>query len=510
LLISCGSAADSPSGTPGTFTEDGQLVLPTGVEFVDDLVVISDNNKFSVIDIDNPASNVLTNRWIDTLVYDTLVDCVAGKIVPSLAKSWETADSKHFTFKLRDDVVFHNGEKFTAKDVIYSFQRHQAAKGTQAYDNTKNIETMNAPDDYTIEFTTKDVDVDFLMELSNVYTSILNQKAIDADAEKGAWVGTGLWKIVGFASNDYVKFEVNSSYWGQATPTKKLTLKYVVEPSTRLIQLQNGEAQACFQLDQTDYQYAMADPAFRYETVTVNSSMYLAFNMNDKITGDINFRKAVAAVINRADMIQVAQAGFGEAPTDGSWWGIQTEFRNTDIPLIKQDIELAKEYLAKSSYKGEEVEIVAGNGDWVKHAQLAQAELQKIGVKIKIFQTDANGLFAYAKYDGNQAQMVAYVGPFSFSASSIKSFLYPGSVANRASYNNQEVAKLIDQATVTIDVVEREKLYKQIQQIEADELPFIYLYARTTVFIEDKNVGGVRLSADATHDISRIYMVKSK
>jgi peptide/nickel transport system substrate-binding protein len=508
ILAGCGDRGDSDASASQPEGADTETAAePT---YREDLTVILDNNKLASIDIHNPAANLLPVRWVCNLMFNTLVKLEDGEYKPSLATSWETDDWQNFTFRLRDDVVFHNGEKFTADDVVFTFERAQEiATGTQAFDNLKDIETMTAVDDHTVQFTTANIDVEFLFKLSNVYTSIMNRKAVEEDAENGIYVGTGLWMLSDFAANDYAKFAVNTNYWGESTPTKTLTLKYVAELPARLIQLENDEAQACFQLDASDYAYVMSDDRFATDTITVNSVQYIAFNMNDPLLRDVNFRKAVASALNRQDMINAAQGGYGVAPPDGSFWGVTTMYRNTDIPLLPNDLDAAKEFLAASSYKGESVEIVAANADIVLHTQIIQAELKAIGINAEIFQTDANGLTAYSKYEDNKAQMTSYVGPFNSSASSVRSFLYPGSAANRASYNNSGVTELLDKVTVTGDENEREQIYKDIQSIVAEDLPYIALYHRINVFTSLAGVSGIKLSPDTTHDIAYICMVNN-
>jgi ABC-type transport system substrate-binding protein len=78
--------------------------------------------------------------------------------------------------KLRDDVTFHNGEKFTAADVIFTWEEAQKAEGTKAHDRWANIDSVTAVDDYTVKFVLSTPNVDFLYNMSQPQSGIVNKK----------------------------------------------------------------------------------------------------------------------------------------------------------------------------------------------------------------------------------------------------------------------------------------------------------------------------------------------
>jgi peptide/nickel transport system substrate-binding protein len=523
LLAACGGGSTSTGSGSGPapattesknvdITEKGSVTVggeaTEDAKLKEELTVIIDNNKIAVLDPGNTASSTNTTTWAFLLMYNTLVTEENGEILPELATSWKTDDCKHFTFKLRDDVYFHNGDHFTAKDIVYTVNRAKESTGTIACDKLSCVESMNIVDDYTIEITLNNVNVDFLLNLGDPRTGILNQRAIEADPEKGPWIGTGAWKVSEFSSNNYVTFDVNEKYWGELPKTKRLNLKYVAEESTRLMQLENGEVQVAFSINPADFPYLESDDRFDTYSYTINNCAYLGFNINDPITGDINFRKAVASAITRADMVTAGRNGYAVEPDSGTFWGFNTQYKNTDIPLIPYDLEAAKKYLSQSSYKGEPVEIVAAFSDFIKNAQVIQEQLAKIGINVIIYETDAPGIAAYAKYTDNKCQMVAYTGTWLSNASSCRPYFYPGATYNRVSYKNDEVTKLLDLAQTQTNEAEREATYRKIQEIVAEDIPYLNLYNITHVIGCLKGVGGMKLSNNSWHDLTYIYMVE--
>ena len=521
LLAACGGGDDAqqpsggdtqqPSNTP-EMSDQGSMNIGSDDEiteetkFKEDLTIIIDNNKIGTIDPFNAGANSNTTKWALNMNFDRLFDEQNGEYVPELVTEWHTEDWQHFNLKLREGVKFHNGEVFTADDVVYTWERAVAGAG-DAFDRFSAVESIEVVNDYEININLKAVNVDFLFNMSRPHVGIVNREACEADPENGVWIGTGPWVVSEFVSNDYVKYTRNEEYWGELPKTKTITLKYVAEEASRLIMLENKEVEAAFSINPTDFPYLESEDMFEFYTYTVNNCYYVAFNMNDPITGDINFRKAVASAIGYDDIVQVSRFGYAIASRDGTFWGYNTEFRNSDIERIPYDIEKAKEYLAASSYDGSEVEIVTCFSDQLLGAQALQEQLKPVGINIKIYQTDAPGISSYAVYKDNKAQMICYTGTWNTVASSVRPYYYPGGSANRASYNNPEITELLDLAPTQTDAAEREATYKKIQEIAAQDIPFVTIYNINHGIGALKGVGGMILKSGADHDLSYTYMI---
>lgn len=525
LFAACdnsGTPSNSPAGTPTPASNtptpavsDKPLnpveTAAPDAKYREDITVIIDNNKIAVIDPCNTASSASTIGWAFNSFLNTLYDFdpnKPGEYLPSLATSYETTDSQHITFHLRDDVVFHNGEKMTAKDVGFTIDRAKATPGTNVFDRMDKIESYDIVDDYTITVNYKTVNVNFLADLSWSHCGILCQSALEKDPENGFTIGTGPWVIDTFVANDYVKFTRNENYWGELPKTKVLTFKYIAEEATRLTMLENKDVQAAFSINPNDFPYLeKSTDKFDTYSYVVNNVLYLSFNMTDPIMSDINFRKAVASALIRSDIILTGRNGYAVEPTSGTFWGYATEFKNTSIPLMPYDVDAAKAFLAESSYKGETVHIMAAIVDCVKMAEVIQQQLSAIGINVVIDQTDIAGLSAAAKFSENSTQMLCHTGTWLVNASSSRNYLYPGSSNNRASYTNKAMAELLDKAELTLDAKEREKIYYEVQEMEAEDMPFITLMNLRHVVGALKGVGGMRLNESSNHDLSYIYQV---
>ena len=501
VLAACGNGG-SQSSPPATST------APGGTQYADTIDIITEGS-FAAIGPTLTGVTALFNRMVNILVYDRLImRTPAGDYIPQLATSWDlSSDMLTYTFKLRDDVNFHNGYKFTAQSVVDTVVTAHENAGSMASDSWRLVESANAVDENTVEIVLNAVNVEFLYYLTMPGAGIVNKAAIDANPVEGAWVGTGAYAVTELVAGDFATLTRNDDYWGDFQPTRVLNLRWVPEATARTIMMENGETHMCLNIQPEEIPKFAADTAnYTVYTKLGNLACSLDFNMNDPITGDKNFRLAVAHALNRAEIAEVASGQFGIPEETGTFWGHSTEFRNNDIPIIPFDLDKAKEYLAASSYDGGEVELISGTPNHNRAAEMIQEQLGKIDINVRLFQTDPGTLSPYVTYDNNQAQMVHFVNPFTATAASARSVLYPGGASNKASYNNPAVNELLDRAPSVADRGEREALYKEIQQLVADDLAFININYEVRNVVAVAAIGGIDTDPEQNHDFRGIYL----
>ena len=479
---------------------------PEGAEFAEELTFYA--MACSVIDPGNAAFYTPQASWYTNNVYNTLVKVtIENEYIPALATEWSTEDYKTFNFKLREGVTFHNGEPFTADDVVFTIERGLDSPGARAFDIWSALESWEVVSDYEINLVTKEINIDFIDDMTQPGSSILNREALAADPEYGSWIGTGPWKVEELVVNQYTTFVRNDDYWGELPVTKKLTYRTIPEQSAQLIALENGELDSVQGLHPQYLPELETNDKYTCTPFVVNNTAYVGFNMLDPLMADINFRMAVAYALNRDDCVVATRSGYAVPLESGTFWGYATEFKNTDIPLIPRDLEKAKEYLAKTDYAGEEIEIVCATNDHIRNAQVVQANLNEIGINVKLYETDAAGLAAYTPVGGTDYQMICYSAAFTNLASSCSSLYYPGMLGNKANYDNPQVTELLDKAAATLDATEREAIYKEIQEITAADMPYIGIFNMVYEIVSQKGVGGLGISPALSHDWSYAYKV---
>jgi len=182
----------------------------------------------------------------ENFVFNELIEYTDEEgLTPELATEWAASEGgKVWTFKLRDDVTFHNGEHFTSDDVLFTYER-AVEKGVATATWVNQIEAVECPDDYTVVFTLIAPNMDFDFLCSSKYTGILNREACEADPDKGYAIGTSGFMLDEFEANDHftvVRFD-DSWVWAEKglTPTEKVVISYYTDNNAKAIAVQAGD-----------------------------------------------------------------------------------------------------------------------------------------------------------------------------------------------------------------------------------------------------------------------------
>jgi len=508
ILAACGSDDDSSGpGTASNVVVDTSAPPPAGATFAEHITFMNDNNPIGSLDPMNPASGTTPAYWTMRMVLDSLVILRDGEFLPHLATSWNTTDYQTWTFNLRDDAYFHNGDKFTARDVEYTILRSREGIGSQSFDMWRPVDQIRIINDTTIEFVMTAVNVDFLFNIHMPSTGILNERAINADPERGFWIGTGAYKVVDFVANDYVNLERNDNYWGPTPYTRTATLRFVPEMAARTIMMQNGEAHVSMGISADDIHLFQASDDFNVIPVTFNNPNTLGFGMLHPITSDWNFRMAVMSALNRAEIAVVAAGDWASPELTGTMWGHSTMFRADNIPIVPYDLDAARNYLAASPYNGETIELATAIITNQKASEAIQQQLAQIGINIEINVFDPPGLSAHALYGSENVQLIMFVTGFTMSPAAFRNTYLPGGMTNRQTYDNPVITDLFNQAAGETDIGRREALYRQMQEIIAQDPPLINVFWRLNGIVAASNVGGLHLPGDVYYDLRYAYVL---
>lgn len=435
------------------------------------------------------------------LVYDRLVyyNPTTKEISPMLAESWEISDdSTEYTFKLRQDVTFHNGEKFTADDVVYSIERGKQSQTATVAGYFQFVDKCEVLDDYTIKLILTGPNSDLLYNFANSFMGMINREACEADPEKGYEIGTGLWIWDEKVDNDHFSFTRNDNYWGGTTPTEHLEMRVIPEDSARLIALENGEIDLCETVAVTEVEYASANDEVELIEIDTVSLSYASFNMQKEGPWqDKNFRLAVAHAIDWDAFI----VGFkdGHAVRATTVWS-HAQFGYAPQEGYDYDVELAKDYLAKSSYAGETVSIMA-IPLYKTAAVIVVDMLGKIGIKAELNEV-ASANRAAATKEG-QYDMTIYQMSFGSAGSEASRLFITSTGGARAMEGTaiyDRVATLLSESLAIKDTEKRLENYAEVQRLvfeEATIIPMIYpkAFAAQRVGVE-----GVDYAANTNFD----------
>jgi peptide/nickel transport system substrate-binding protein len=186
-------------------------------------------------------------------VHDAMVKPMpAGVSTPSLAESWtESKDHLSYTFILRKNARFHNGEPVTAEDVKFSFERYKGASATLLKDKVKEVQALSPTQ---VRFVLKEPWPDFMTFYGTTASGaawIVPKKYVEKvgeDGFKAAPVGAGPYRVISFKPGVELVLEAFDGYWRKAPSVKRLVMRSLPEETTRAAALRNGEVDIVYLL----------------------------------------------------------------------------------------------------------------------------------------------------------------------------------------------------------------------------------------------------------------------
>ena len=462
----------------------------------------------------SPTSDIV-NMFQDTLV---AMDWDGKTAIPYLAKSWTISeDGKTYVFKLRDDVQFCSGKKFTAADVIYSFKRLTSAelKAPLAW-RAGNIKELRAPDPYTVEYELNEPFSDLLLQLTMFTTAIQNQESVEALGKdygiKGI-DGTGPWCFESWQPRTEIVLKRHDAYkWGPSMyqnkgPVKfeKLSIKIVPEDSSRVAAMMGGQFDITHQIPLAFIQQVKAAPNLTVQEALPNFQlMYYGYKTTRPMVSDARVREAMNIAINRADIVKGIMLGNAE-PAYTFVDPKALDFAESTKGIIKEDAERAKKLLDEAGWK------VGSDGirekDGVKlaprvlYTQVAyfprvseaiQGYMRKIGIDWKIVGFDST--IAPAEMGKQDYELWTVTFPY-ISAGDLLNFYFDSKnmpAPNRMNWNDAKTDEYLKMGRASLTEADRTKYYALAQKRVTEEhlwMPVMNIAMYTTSV---KKLKGVR------------------
>ena len=444
--------------------------------------------------LDPATSSIYTGAQVYEGIFSKLLDVDAeGNFVPDLATDWKQDDPTTWTFTLVDDATFHNGEKFTADDVVYTFERILDPKTASAYAGLfSQVDSVEAVDPTTVVFKLKAPFGPFLTNLA-ANGQIVNQKAVESGDPAREPVGTGPFTFVEWVQGDHITVEKNESYFqDEKANLDTVTFKFLANDQSRIDSLSAGEIDWADAIPLQQVPTLSEDPRFTYVTsATAGIPDFLAMNTTVAPFDDKLVRQAFALAIDRAEVKEVAYLGTGEdglieVPTGSTWYDDSTVF------AAERDVEEAKRLLAEAGYAdGLTVEYLGLSQypELLKTGQVIRDQLKEIGVDMTIKAVDVSvwyEQFSSKDYQLTSAYQERTIDPDNFYSLVISS----GGPINTTGYSSTEADELVEQAAASDDEAERMELYNDLRGIVTEDAPLVFTHYETLNYLMNKNVTG--------------------
>jgi len=458
---------------------------------------------------DPHATTVTVNSFAYRLTHNTLIEWNSETKVfdPELAESWEmNEDGTVVTFKLREDVDFQNGEHFTSADVVYSFNR--AMESAAQLSTLENVESVEAVDEYTVQFNLKGYDAEFYDNVvSNNYLSILNEKAINEDPDNGPSVGTGAYMISEWVPGDQLLLTRNENYWGELPPSKEILLRAIGEPSARVVALQTGEIDVCYSVPGIEAASLADSQGCELIQVPTNTIVYLAMNVSGTCEPlmDENLRLALIHATDSEGIILGVKEGYADlpnGPVPQGLWGY-----DENVQPYHYDLEKAKEYMAASNYPdGLELDLMYRGDRYPGLFEVLQAQWAQIGVTLNL-QTDDPAVYSDLMSAGTYEVAGAQIGTSTIGYM-LNLIWTSDASANMTRYGSEEMDKLLSDAMAEMDTEKRAQMYAELQQMITDTKTQIPLYINMDLHGHRTGVTGVIYNSAGGVDYTYVAATK--
>ncbi|MGI6468205.1 MAG: ABC transporter substrate-binding protein [Syntrophomonadaceae bacterium] len=438
-------------------------------------------------------------------IYDTLLAVTPDwEIEPRLAESYTISpDGMEITFNLRKGVKFHNGREMKAQDVKFSFERLKGEDSPKAGDY-KNIDGIEVLDDYTIKFTTTNLDVELVKAFTYPWTAIVPAEA--ADTLQTDPVGTGAYKFVQWIPQQQVKLTRNDEYFGEKAKIKDLEFILIPDATSQLAALQVGDIHIT-EITGNQVKTLSENPDLKVYTEPMNAVQILALNQENKALADVRVRQAIAKAIDKDAIIETVVWGYGDKI--GAHLPVNYPDYIDTNHVMPYDPEGAKKLLAEAGYAdGLNLELILPKSYQihVDTGQIIADQLSKVGINtdIKIIEW---GQWLSDVYSGKQYEMtvVALSGRLD-SYYFLKR--YHSESKDFISIPSGDIDELLEQSLKETDAAKRQEIFHQIQMILAERVPVVYIQTPHKTFGLAKNVEGFRIYPIDIYEYQNVYFAK--
>lgn len=420
-------------------------------------------------------------------MYNRLTKLDASKkAIPDAAKSWDITDEgKTITFHLRDDIHWWDGKSLTADDVKYTFDYIKGHDTCYFSSNMDIVDEIEVVDPQTVVFHMNKADVSFVSRIGWYATFILpkhiydnGQEWADNEATKTTPMGSGPFKLEKYEQGKSMTLLANPDYHEGAPYLDKLIFQIVVDDTTAIQALINGELDHVAMVPAAYFDQLNNDPGFRLDRNFYPSPWRYIFNLEKEPVKDLAVRKAIAYCIDRNDMSQKVTKGImppeWTAYPEMMEWCVNKEakYPDVDIDAAIKTLEDAGYTKDKDGYYVRGVKLDCFEGDLVDMSRLLVANAKKAGIEIELVVSEFNAWATKVVRHGDwimEAQG-GFMGP---DPAALYSRLGSTSNDNYASWENAKFDELCEKGAAESDTEKRTEYYKEAQQLIIDELPAI-------------------------------------
>lgn len=434
---------------------------------------------------------------------------------PDLATSWKAADdAMSWTFTLRDNVTWSDGQPFTSDDVGYTFNEIvlKPDAGANGRGNFSAVKDVSVVDPKTVTFNLSRPFAalpSYLAYNAGILPKHVFQNAGDPwqlnSFNKATPVSTGPYKVESFTAGQSVVLARNDAYYAGKPALDKLVFKVVADANTQIAQALSGELQIMILDNKAAVDRLKGAKGISVQPRTLVQYYWLALNQTDARFQDEKVRQAIEYAIDRSAIIQAVEKGYGTVANSPIVPALKAYYDSSLENRYPYDPTRATSLLTEAGWSagpdgtlmkdGQPFSFtmdVGQRGVLEPTNELIQQNLQKVGIHVDLNSMEWNAYIQKVVVKRDYAATVNWwvypndpdVLPYYASSAAGKGFNIPG-------YKDPALDDLLTSGQKTSDPAERKKIYTQLQAYMADKLPYNFLWYPQEIDIVSDNLQGV-------------------
>jgi len=478
LALLCGAAGCHPAAT-----------LPPGYLQVD--------IETSPLSLDPRFGTDAMSSRIDELLFDSLVRLDPHqRLVGDLAASIERPTPTELVFHLRPGLRFSDGRRLVARDVKYSYESLLAPGSLSPRGAMfSELAAIAAPDDATVVMRTRRP---YAPALEMAMLGIVpDGTPVTVRGTLGAPPGSGPFAVAAFTRDEQVVLRRNPYRPAAAGSPRGIVFKIVPDPTVRALELAEGICDLAENNIEPDLLgYLGRQPGLTIERFPGTAYQYIAFNFRDPHLRDLRVRRAIAYALDRRAIVD--QMRHRTARLASGMLSPENPYYTGDVMRYSYDPAKADALLDAAGYPRRAdgwrglAFVYKTTPEGARLAEVFQAMLRRVGIRLTVRVNEFGTFYGdiqRSDFDLMSLQWVGITDPHQYQMV-FDSKMTPPHGLNRGDYSNPAMDRLVEAGDTTLDPAARRAIYRKVQQLAADDLPYLSLWWQDNVVVMQRGLEG--------------------
>jgi len=429
----------------------------------------------------------------------------SSSVIGDLATEFKYENATTLLFTLRENVLWHDGEKFTSKDVVFTYETLISPKIASPYSsNFRFVQSVEAVDMYHVKVTYKEP---YFKALETWMMGILPEHILkhEANLMNASFntnpIGTGAYRLKQLEHSKNIILSANDTYFEGRPKIDEISFHVIADPMTRFLMLKSKSLDIG-SIEPMQFERQLSEEFFKkfniYEEIS-HSYTYLGFNLRLEKFKNPKVREALSLAINREELVEILFFKHAKVCTGPFLPG--TQAFNPEVKAPTQNIQEAKRLLSEAGYDEKNpftFEIATSNSSPIRPyaAEILQHQLKQAGVVVKLKVMEWQAFLNMVVFPHQFDTVLLGWGlsptpdPYMFwhSDSDKKGGF------NLTGYKNPRINKMIEESQSIVDREKISGMWKEMFKIIVEENPYLFLYIPNSITTVNKNIKNVEPS----------------